>query len=140
MKSIKSSSILRVLAILLIIGTVFANKDTLQTQLSLFGAKVNTAPDKGMIMKDGVATVEIVYPREAHEADKLCTPNGQDFDFIFFETDTPLFCDMDRDQINTLVDRTGFDRVLFCDCITEFCGTNAQADEFVKCLKKPERL
>jgi len=139
MKSIKSSNILKVLAILLFIAAVFANRDSLQTRMSLLGAKVNIAPE-GMIMKDGVATVQIVYPREAHEADKLCTPNGQKFDIILFETDTPLSCDMNRDQIRHLADKRGYDKDLFCNCVTDFCGTNPQPAEFVNCLKKPRQL
>jgi len=132
MKSIKTSSIPKVLAILLVIGTFATQKDAIQNHMSVWGGGINSATT------ERIATVDIVYPRIPGTGTD-CTTDRTDIRNFIIEKDTQL-CAMNSTQVNSLVNRTGYDKELFCNCITEFCGTNPQPEEFVNCLKKPEQL
>jgi len=141
MKGIKTSNILKILAIVLVVGILVTQKDALRNQMSVFGGKngITTDPPK----TERVAVVEIVYPRLPGKSLDPCTTetnnSGKKITHALIEKGTQL-CEMSEVQINSLVRNTGYEKETLCECITNFCGINVQPDEFVKCLNKPEKL
>jgi len=136
MKSIKTSNILKILAIVLVIGILATQKDALQYQMSLFGGENNISTDPHRTER--VATVDIVYPRLSGEGVDCNTERKDIRNFIL--TEGTQLCSMSERQVNGLVNDTGYEKEIFCKCISDFCSTNPQPDAFVKCLNKPERL
>jgi len=79
-----------------------------------------------------IAIVDIVYPRIGGQGE-FCGSDGPEFESISFREITQ-FCDMSETQINQLIG-VKYEKDIFCKCVTEFCGQEAQATNFINCLK-----